>query len=114
MTAVIYQLSMPGMSTPGRRVGTPTEYRDAIIERTRKARERTGLNQTQMAEELTKIIGRPITFDTYRKWEDDTTLPIDVIMPLCDLARVHPWEFLGPVPFPAAGQTSSASKESAA
>lgn len=114
VTAVVLQLTIPGMTTVGRRVGTPTEYRDAIIERTKKAREKTGLNQVEMAERLSAECQRPISADTYRQWEKETTLPLDVIMPLCNLAHVHPWEFLAPVPFPNAASAPTRSRKSAA
>jgi transcriptional regulator with XRE-family HTH domain len=105
---------MPGMSNVGRRIGTPTEYREAIIERTRKAREKLGLNQQEMAEKLSAECQRPISADTYRQWEKETTLPLDVIMPLCNMAHIHPWEFLAPVPFSKASSAPVRSRKSAA
>jgi transcriptional regulator with XRE-family HTH domain len=105
---------MPGMSTPGRRIGTPTEYRDAIIDRTRQAREKLGLTMTEMAEKLTERCQRPISADTYRQWEKETTLPLDVILPLCDIAGIHPFKFLESVPFSKTSVAQPRSKKSAA
>jgi len=105
---------MPGMSSPGRRIGTPTEYREAIIERTKQAREKLGFSQTEMAQRLSEVCNRNISYDTYRKWEEDTTLPIDVILPLCDLAKLHPYEFLAAVPFQKASAAQVRSRKSAA
>jgi hypothetical protein len=81
---------------PGRRIGTPSQYRLAIMKRTREGREGLGWNLTQMAAELTKLVGRPISADSYRKWETDAMMPHDVILPFCDLIGVHPFVFLGP------------------
>lgn len=102
------------MSTAGRRVGTPAEYRLAIIERTIKAREKLGFTQTGMAHKLTEVCGRPISLDTYRKWEEETVLPIDVVLPLCDLAKIHPYEFLAAVPFQKANPAALRKSKSAA
>ena len=102
------------MSTAGRRVGTPTEYRLAIIERTVKARESLGLTQTGMAQKFSEVCGRPISLDTYRKWEDETVLPIDVILFLCDLAGIHPFKFLAAVPFQKASSAVLRKNKSAA
>lgn len=102
------------MSTPGRRIGTPAEFRDAIIARTRKAREKLGLTQPEMAARLSEECQRPISADTYRQWEKETTVPLDVVMPLCNIARIHPWEFLAPVPFQNAASAPFRSRKSAA
>ena len=65
-----------------------------------------------MADRLTEVSGRPVAYDTYRKWEvpdekrDDEVderqiamLPHDLIMAFCDLTKMHPFELLAPVPF---------------
>lgn len=113
MTGQIIQLTMPGMANrPGRQQGTPTEFRIAFARRVWRAREKVGIKPKDMAERLTEISGRPVAYDTYRKWEvpddkrDDEVderqiamIPHDLIMPFCDLTKVHPFELLAPVPF---------------
>ena len=95
MQGAIIQLTMPGMSRgPGRRIGTPREYRDAILRKTKKAREKLGWSHAQMAEELTRRSGRPISADTYRQWERLSMIPQDLILPFCDITKTHPYEFL--------------------
>lgn len=120
MTGQIIQLTMPGMANrPGRQQGTPTEFRIAFARRVWRAREKVGLKPREMAARLTEISGRPVAYDTYRKWEvpDDkqdhevderqlALIPHDLLMPFCDLAKVHPFELLAPVPFVPAKATA--------
>lgn len=50
-----------------------------------------------MAARLTMAMGRHISSDTYRKWESESVLPHDAILPVCDIAKIHPFEFLARV-----------------
>lgn len=104
MTAQVLQLTIPGMASPGRRVGTPREFRQEFATRIRLAREKIKFNHAQMAEELSRATGRNIVADTYRKWEavgkkQNSLLPHDLIVPFCDLTKTHPFELLAAVPF---------------
>jgi hypothetical protein len=92
------QLTIPGMAQgPGRRIGTPSQYRAAIQQRTREGRESLGWSHARMAQELSHRVGRHIAADSYRKWETDAMMPHDVILPFCDIIKMHPYEFLGRV-----------------
>jgi hypothetical protein len=100
VTGIVIQLTMVGMAPkPGRRIGTPSEFRDALMERVRAGREKLGWDFPKMAEELSRRVGRPISAGTYRKWESEAMIPHDVILPFCDLIAVHPFEFLAQPPF---------------
>jgi hypothetical protein len=90
-------LFMATKGKPGRRPGTPLEYQEALMMRLREGREAAKLKMPEMAAELTKALGREIIPDSYRKWESDSVLPIDAILPVCDLIKVHAFKFLGPV-----------------
>lgn len=94
MTALLIQLMIPGMAKPGRRKGTPSDFRQGFIERTRKARERRFDSHAAIAEALSAEVGRPIAADTYRKWERDTMLPHDLIVPFCDLCGIDTYELM--------------------
>ena len=65
------------------------------MRRTRQGRESLGWSHAQMAAKLSELVGRHIAADSYRKWETDAMMPHDVILPFCDLIKVHPYEFLG-------------------
>lgn len=65
--------------------------------RLRVGREDAKLNINQMAAALSSAIGRDIHADSYRKWESDSLLPHDAVLPVCDLIKVHAFKFLGPV-----------------
>jgi hypothetical protein len=82
---------------PGRRPGTPAEFQEALKLRLKGGRESARLDLAQMAAELSARVGRPITADTYRKWESESLIPHDAILPACDIMEVHVFKFLGPV-----------------
>ncbi len=105
---------MPGMSNPGRRPGTPAEYREAILTRTKERREAAGLSLAGIAQRLTEACHRPISADTYRKWETESLIPHDVILPFCDITRTHPFELLASVPFQKTGHAVLRKRQSAA
>ncbi len=90
-------LVMATKGKPGRRPGTPLEYQEALMMRLREGREAAKLKMPDMAAALTRAMGRTISADSYRKWESDSLLPIDAILPVCDLIKVHTFKFLGPV-----------------
>jgi hypothetical protein len=90
-------LFMATKNKPGRRQGTPLEYQEALMMRLRDGREAAGLKGPEMAAKLSKALGREIPADTYRKWESESLLPIDAIVPVCDLIKVHILKFLEPV-----------------
>lgn len=99
MTGQIIQLMIPGMSKPGRRPSSPSEYRRAFIERVRKARNDARLDHKQMAEALTEAVGRAIAADSYRKWESSNLLPHDLIVPFCEITGADLHELLTGHPF---------------
>ncbi len=98
------QLIIPVMvSRPGRRPGTPTEYRLAFISAVKSAREESGLDAVGMARELQKRSGRTVSLDTYRKYETldakkGALLPHDLIVHFCEITRLHPLRLLDPRP----------------
>jgi hypothetical protein len=97
-------LIIPFMAKPGRRPGTPTEYRLAFIAAVLRARKDSGLEAPDMARELQKRSGRVVSPDTYRKYEtlDAKTgalLPHDLIVHFCEITRIHPLRLLDPPPF---------------
>lgn len=101
MTGLSVPLMLAEMGRPGRRTGTPAEYRLAFIRKTKALREASHLSQTEMARELSRRAKRPIVYDTYRKWEDDegAMLPHDLIAHFCDVLEIHPLKLLDPGPF---------------
>lgn len=82
---------------PGRRVGTPYEFQEALRLRLKRGRKKQKLEHSDMAKQLTRMTGREITSDTYRKWESDHMIAHDAILPACDLIQVHVLAFLGAV-----------------
>lgn len=83
------------MTKPGRRVATPTEFKSALAHRVKVAREGVGLDFKRMAEALTERVGRPISADTYRKWETvESMIPHDAILAFCDITKTHPYGLL--------------------
>jgi hypothetical protein len=83
------------MDKRGRRVATPMEFRVAVAQRIKTAREVVGLTHKGIAQRLTAAIGRDISADTYRKWETvDSAMPLDAVLAFCDVARIHPYELL--------------------
>jgi hypothetical protein len=103
VTGLVIQLTMVGMaSKPGRRIGTPSQYRDALMERVASGLDKleaAGWSSAQIADELTKRVGRPISYDTARKWGSAALIPHDVIMPFCDMIEMHVFAFLAAPPF---------------
>jgi transcriptional regulator with XRE-family HTH domain len=82
-------------SKTGRRGTTPSEFSAQLAKRIKAAREKVGLSQADIAEKLSKEIGREIRADTYRKWETiDSTIAVDAILPFCDITRTHVLELL--------------------
>lgn len=65
--------------------------------RLKQGREAAKLKMPEMAAGLTKAMSRSITADTYRKWESESLLPMDAILPVCDQIKVHVLRFLEPV-----------------
>jgi hypothetical protein len=56
-----------------------------------------------MARELERRAGRPISPDTYRKYETEdpkkgALLPHDLIAHFCEITRLHPMRLLDPFP----------------
>jgi transcriptional regulator with XRE-family HTH domain len=95
MTPAASAVSIAFMAKPGRRAATPMEFRAALAKRIKDAREAEGFTHSGIAERLTVRIGRPISADTYRKWETiESSIPHDAILAFCDLTKVHPYELL--------------------
>lgn len=86
---------MADKGKPGRRVGTPYEFQEALKLRLHRGRKAQKLGLAAMATQLTKPIGREISADTYRKWESESLIPHDAILPACDLIHMHVFAFLG-------------------
>lgn len=99
MTAVVLQLNMPGMASPGRRPSTPKEYKNGFIRRTKAAREAARISHIEIAAALTQRVHRPVVADTYRKYEKDTLLPHDLIVPFCEVTGANLYELLTGAPF---------------
>lgn len=102
MTIIGRRATIRAMAKPGRRQGTPTQWRTAFIRATRRAREDQNhpLTQTQMAAELSRRAKREISYDTYRKWENEgvggAMLPHDLIIYFCDITEIHVLKLLSP------------------
>jgi hypothetical protein len=90
MTTGSAQIMLFCMARPGRRISTPAAYKREFMERTREARIDAGLSYGQIADALTEAAGRPIAADSYRKWEKTALLPQDLIVPFCEITRIHP------------------------
>jgi hypothetical protein len=88
-------IHMADKGKPGRRPGTPTDYQEIIKRRLRKARGDRKFADIALA--LTQRMGREISADTYRQWESKWMLPLDAIMPVCDITGTHFYAFLGPI-----------------
>lgn len=99
MTATAEQITIWGMPKPGRRPGTPSQFRDTFVARTRRARMKKYSSLSTIAEDLSHAAGRRIEPDTYRKWEKDSLLPHDLIIHFCELTETDPWELLTGSPF---------------
>ncbi len=95
MTPPEWEASIAFMAKPGRRAATPMEFRAALAKRIKDAREAEGFTYSGLAERLSARMGRPISADTYRKWETvDSSIPHDAILAFCDLTRLHPYQLL--------------------
>jgi hypothetical protein len=87
------------VAKPGRRISTPAQYRRETIARTRASREAAGLSHAAIATRLSKLVGRPIAADSYRKWEKTALLPHDLVIPFCNITGTDPYFLLTGVPF---------------
>jgi hypothetical protein len=95
MTGAGTPLSFPFMTKPGRRAATPMEFKAALAHRVRDAREGVQLDFRRMADLLSDRMGRPISPDTYRKWETtESMIPHDAIAAFCDITHTHPFALL--------------------
>lgn len=94
MQALICADTLWTMATRGRRPGTPQEFQSALIARVKAAHTLSGHSLREMADMLSRAMGRPIRADTYRKWLDGTPLPLDAILPFCDITGTHPYKLL--------------------
>jgi len=88
-------IHMADKGKPGRRIGTPADYQEVIKLRLRKAR--GDRKYGDIARALSQRMGREIPPDTYRQWESKWMLPLDAIMPICDITGTHFYAFLGPI-----------------
>lgn len=78
---------------------TPTEYKLALAARIKERREQLDLTYKQVADELSRRVGREIRPDSYRKWETiESIVQVDAILPLCDILRIHVYELLSKAP----------------
>ncbi len=102
MTGYCEQLILPGVRNPkgpGRRPSTPSEYWAGLFARVKAARESSGLSQAQIARLLTDRVGREIAPDTYRKWEGESGMPHDVIVPFSYITGTDVYELLSGEPY---------------
>lgn len=97
----------------GKRIGVHSDWRIAFVRRVIAARNTLysdddyptrGSAQRKMAEALAEKTGREINYDTYRKYEIEDAarggalLRQDLLVPFCELTRVHITALLeGPV-----------------
>lgn len=103
MTASVHILTLLDMARGRPRGTTKSEFYSHLAERVRVARESTGLNLKQMAEALERKTGRPLSADTYRKYESGsarTAIRHEFILAFCDLTETHPFELLRTDPRP--------------
>lgn len=78
---------------------TPTEYKLALADRIKERREKMEMTHKQVADELSRRVGREIRPDSYRKWETtESIVQVDAILPLCDILRIHVYELLQKAP----------------
>src|SRR4051812_17623967 len=95
MTGNCVPLQFPFMTKPGRRAATPMEFKAALAQRVKDAREGVQLDFRHMADILSDRVGRHISPDTYRKWETtESMIPHDVIAVFCDVTHTHPFALL--------------------
>lgn len=74
---------------------TPTQYKQALADRIKAARESLELSISEVAEKLSVLVGREIRPDTYRKWETiNSIVQVDAILPLCDILDIHVYDLL--------------------
>lgn len=115
MTGNLIQLIMPGMSKPGRRKSTSSEWKLAFIRRVVAARKKFTDKPAEMAAELERVTGRTVSYDTYRKYEIEDAkkgalLRHDLIVAFCEITRTHVAELLEGPPFREATQQTNASR----
>lgn len=95
MTAIPILPIIEFMPKPGRRLATPADFKEALAQRIKFARENQGYEIPEMARLLSRHMGRKIEPDTYRKWETvNSSIPHDAILPFCDLTKTHPFQLL--------------------
>jgi hypothetical protein len=102
VTALCEQLILPGVKNPkgpGRRPSTPSEYWAGFFARVKAAREAAGFSQAHVARLLTDRVGREIAPDTYRKWESESGMPHDVVIPFAYITGVDAYELLSGEPY---------------
>ena len=63
------------------------------------ARVDSGLSQAKIAHMLTERVGREIAPDTYRKWEGESAMPHDVLVPFAYITGVDAYELLSGEPY---------------
>lgn len=97
MTALMYQLSIPGM--PGRKVSSPAQYKKDLLERTRSARVMSTLSREAVVEQLCLRTGYKLKILTYKKWETRTPIPHYFLIPFCEVTGADPYMLLTGVPF---------------
>lgn len=81
------------------RTGTPAQFQRAMQLRLKAARESLGLSIPDMARALSMRSRRAILSNTYSKWERVATIPLDLVLHVCDIAAIHPYRFIAPVDF---------------
>lgn len=81
----------------GTRKTTPTEFKALVAARIAAGRAKIGWTHQEMAQRLSLDVRRDIPSDTYRKWETVASqMPLDVLLPFCELTRIHIKELLHP------------------
>ena len=118
MTGNLIQLMIPGMTKPGRRPSTSSEWKLAFIRRVVAAREKFTDSQAKMAAELERVNGLTVSYDTYRKYEildakKGALLRNDLIVAFCEITRTHVSELLEGSPFVGATQATTRRRNAA-
>lgn len=92
VTPLFQQLTMLEMKGT-RKASTPSQWRDAFIQRVKAARIVSGKKPVEVAAAL------GVNIDTYNRWETRALLPHHLVMPFCEVTGADPVMLLTGVPF---------------
>lgn len=92
VTPLFQQLTMLDMKGT-RKASTPSQWRDAFIQRVRAARIVSGKRPVEVA------AGLGVNLDTYNRWETRSLLPHHLVMDFCRITGADPVMLLTGAPF---------------